>query len=222
MNFRRKGLTNLEIHLKGTLMSKNKIALSLAVAGILGASSALAETSAGFVGLQGNTGFGGHTTKVETATAAVTTQGTKTETSSYQFGILAGYKHFFVPKFGLRFYGLLDYANTEVSGVTTTSINADALFNFISGESWDLGGFGGVSLGYGSVEVGTATTTTTNGMDFGLNVGLRVTFAQHHGLELYSRIGLIGQEEKLTVNNNTVITRNKQDYIGGLRYIYSF
>ena len=203
-------------------MSKNKIALSLAVAGILGASSALAETSAGFVGLQGNTGFGGHTTKVETATAAVTTQGTKTETSSYQFGILAGYKHFFVPKFGLRFYGLLDYANTEVSGVTTTSINADALFNFISGESWDLGGFGGVSLGYGSVEVGTATTTTTNGMDFGLNVGLRVTFAQHHGLELYSRIGLIGQEEKLTVNNNTVITRNKQDYIGGLRYIYSF
>ena len=75
-------------------MSKNKIALSLAVAGILGASSALAETSAGFVGLQGNTGFGGHTTKVETATAAGTTQGTKTETSSYQFGILAGYKHF--------------------------------------------------------------------------------------------------------------------------------
>ncbi len=208
-------------------MSKNKIALSLAVAGILGASSALAETSAGFVGLQGNTGFGGHTTKVETATAAGTTQGTKTETSSYQFGILAGYKHFFVSKFGLRFYGLLDYANTEVSGVTSTninaSINADALFNFISGESWDLGGFGGVSLGYGSVEVGTATTTTTtDGMDFGLNVGLRVTFAQRHGLELYSRIGLIGQEEKLTVNNTTVITRNKQDYIGGLRYIYSF
>lgn len=132
-----------------------------------------------------------------------------------------------MPKFGLRFYGLLDYANTEVSGVTSTninaSINADALFNFISGESWDLGGFGGVSLGYGSVEVGTATTTTTtDGMDFGLNVGLRVTFAQLHGLELYSRIGLIGQEEKLTVNNNTVITRNKQDYIGGLRYIYSF
>ena len=208
-------------------MSKNKIALSLAVAGILGASSALAETSAGFVGLQGNTGFGGHTTKVETATAAGTTQGTKTETSSYQFGILAGYKHFFVSKFGLRFYGLLDYANTEVSGVTSTninaSINADALFNFISGESWDLGGFGGVSLGYGSVEVGTATTTTTtDGIDFGLNVGLRVTFAQRHGLELYSRIGLIGQEEKLTVNNTTVITRNKQDYIGGLRYIYSF
>lgn len=219
MDFRRKGLKNLEIH----LMSKNKIALSLVVAGILGASSALAETSAGFVGLQGNTGFGGHTTKVETATAAVTTQGTKTETSSYQFGILAGYKHFFVPKFGLRFYGLLDYANTEVSGVTTASINADTLFNFISGESWDLGGFGGVSLGYGSVEQGTSTTTkTTDGMDFGLNVGLRVTFAQHHGLELYSRIGLIGQEEKLTVNNNTVITRNKQDYIGGLRYIYSF
>ena len=208
-------------------MSANKIALSLAVAGILGATAAVAETSAGFVGLQGNTGFGGHTTKVETAAATGTTTGTKTETSSYQFGILAGYKHFFVPKFGLRFYGLLDYASSEVSSATTTnlnaSINADALFNFISGETWDLGGFGGVSLGYGSTETGTSTTSaTTDGMDFGLNVGLRISFAQHHGLELYSRIGLIGQEEKLTVGGNTVITRNKQDYIGGLRYTYSF
>ena len=208
-------------------MSANKIALSLAVAGILGATAAVAETSAGFVGLQGNTGFGGYTTKVETAAASGTTSGTKTETSSYQFGILAGYKHFFVPKFGLRFYGLLDYANAEEGGVTATnlnaSINADALFNFISGETWDLGGFGGVSLGYGSTETGTSTTSaTTDGMDFGLNVGLRISFAQHHGLELYSRIGLIGQEEKLTVSGNTVITRNKQDYIGGLRYTYSF
>ncbi len=50
-------------------MRANKIALSLALAGLLGASGALAESSAGFVGLQGNTGFGGHTTKVETATA---------------------------------------------------------------------------------------------------------------------------------------------------------
>ena len=208
-------------------MSINKFAVSVALAGILGASSALAETSAGFVGLQGNTGFGGHTTKVETATATGTTQGTKTETSSYQFGILAGYKHFFVSKFGLRFYGLLDYANTEVSGVASTninaSINADALFNFISGESWDLGGFGGVSLGYGSVEAGASTTTTTtDGMDFGLNVGLRVTFAQHHGLELYGRIGLIGQKQVDEAGNLTVTTRNKQDYIGGLRYIYLF
>ena len=207
-------------------MSANKIALSLAVAGILGATAAVAETSAGFVGLQGNTGFGGHTTKVETANTTGTS-GTKSKTSGYQFGILAGYKHFFVPKFGLRFYGLLDYANAEEGGVTATnlnaSINADALFNFISGETWDLGGFGGVSLGYGSTETGTSTTSaTTDGMDFGLNVGLRVTFAQHHGLELYSRIGLIGQKKELSVNNTTYITRNKQDYIGGLRYTYSF
>ena len=208
-------------------MSANKIALSLAVAGILGATAAVAETSAGFVGLQGNTGFGGYTTKVETATAQGTTSGTKTKTSGYQFGILAGYKHFFVPKFGLRFYGLLDYASEETGASTTTnlnaSINADALFNFVSGDTWDLGGFGGVSLGYGSKETGTSTTSaTTDGMDFGLNVGLRVTFAQHHGLELYSRIGLIGQKKELSVNNTTYITRNKQDYIGGLRYTYSF
>ena len=55
-------------------MSINKFALSVALAGILGASSALAETSGAFVGLQGNTGFGGHTKKVEyRATGATTT-----------------------------------------------------------------------------------------------------------------------------------------------------
>ena len=36
-------------------MSKNKIALSLAVAGILGASSALAETDGAFVGFKQDT-----------------------------------------------------------------------------------------------------------------------------------------------------------------------
>ena len=208
-------------------MRANKIALSLAVAGLLGASSALAESSAGFVGLQGNTGFGAHTTKVETATAAGTTSGTKTETSSYNFGILAGYKHLFMPRFGLRAYGLLDYANAESGGVTATNLNAslnlDAIFNILVGEGWDFGGFGGVSLGYGSAESATAgTSTTTDGMDFGVNVGLRVGVAEHHGLELYARIGLIGQKKELSVSNTTYITRNKQDYIGGLRYIYSF
>ena len=44
-------------------MSKNKIALSLAVAGILGASSALAETDGAFVGLQA--GYGGLKLKTE-------------------------------------------------------------------------------------------------------------------------------------------------------------
>ena len=209
-------------------MSKNKIALSLAVAGILGTSSALAETSAGFVGLQGNTGFGGHTKKVEYRATGATTTSQKTENSFYQFGILAGYKHFFVPKFGLRFYGLLDYANDEVKGGAknsnlTFSLNADALFNFISNESFDLGGFGGLSFGYATneVEIGTIATTL-DGIDFGLNVGLRANIAQHHGLELYGRIGLIGQKQVDEAGNLTVTTRNKQNYIGGLRYIYSF
>lgn len=223
-------------------MSKNKIVLSLAVAGILGASNVLAETSTGFVGLQGNTGFGGHTQKVENKIGN-SKNSQKTKTSFYQFGFLAGYKHFFVPKFGLRFYGLLDYANDEVTGTKnsnlTFSLNTDALFNFISNENFDLGGFGGLSIGYATREIELGSSSTTlDGIDFGLNVGLRANIAQHHSLELYTRIGLIGQKDEYNAGTTTITntgvatittntsgirtTRNKQDYIGGLRYTYSF
>ena len=208
-------------------MSIKKMALSFAFAGILGATAAVAEESGGFIGLQGNTSFQGDTRKVEYRATGGTTNSTKTETSSYQFGFLAGYKQFFVPKFGLRYYGVLNYQSSEASGTTNSRLgfnaNIDALFNFISDDSFDLGGFGGLSFGYVSTETDTGTTASTlDGIDFGLNVGLRVNVAKHHGLEFYTRIGLIGQKQEDTAGNLTVTTRNKQDYIGGLRYTFSF
>lgn len=205
-----------------------KFALSAALCGILGVSGAFAETSAGFVGLQGYTGFGSATHKTEYKGTNGSTAGSKNESSIYQLGFLAGYKHFFSPRFGLRFYGLLDYSKAEDNSDATVTqlgfnINADAMFNFVSNESLDFGAFGGLSFGYASNEAdASGVTTTQDGLDFGLNLGFRANVAQHHGIELYARIGLIGQEEEFTVNNSTVITRTKQDYIGGLRYIYSF
>ena len=76
-------------------MSKNKIALSVALAGILGASSALAETSGAFAGVQ--FGFGGANTKNEFCMSGGTSdyQTDSKSASALRYGFLAGYKQFY-------------------------------------------------------------------------------------------------------------------------------
>ena len=165
-------------------MSINKFALSFALAGILGASSALAETSGAFVGVQ--FGLGGANAKSEYA--AVSTDGqslgadaTKSA-SSFRYGFLEGYKQFFTEKFGLRYYGVIDFGQSEHkigsrSGVTqayfnftetikisTLNLNAnvDALYNFEQNDSFEFGVFGGLSLGYTSYK---AQSVAINGMN---------------------------------------------------------
>ena len=217
-------------------MSINKIAMSFALAGILGASGALAETSGVFVGLQGNTNFGSMTNKTEYEGG----DSEKNTNTQNQIGVLGGYKFFFMPEFGVRAYGVLNYQNRQnkyESGKDTDSTlgvnaNVDALYNFVSTESLDFGLFAGVSLGYASntskdePDVGDSSKTTTSGFDAGINFGLRANVAQNHGLELYSRFGLTEQKKDETENyggGDVKIThKNKQPYTIGLRYTYSF
>ena len=170
-------------------MSINKFALSVALAGILGASSALAETDGAFAGVQ--FGFGGANAKSEYA--AVYTDGqsfgadaTKSA-SSFRYGFLAGYKQFFTEKFGLRYYGVIDFGTqsehkigpsynvgasaaeayfnfTETIKISTLNLNAnvDALYNFKQNDSFEFGVFGGLSLGYTSYK---AQSVAINGVN---------------------------------------------------------
>ena len=155
-------------------MSKNKIALSLVVAGILGASSALAETDGVFAGVQ--FGFGGANTKNEFCMSGGTSdyQTDSKSASALRYGFLAGYKQFFTENFGLRYYGVVDYGAAdfkidnaiEMGGKTikfspkisalNLSANVDALYNFISNDSLEFGAFGGLSLAYASYEAKNA------------------------------------------------------------------
>ena len=154
-------------------MSKNKIALNLVVAGILGASSALAETSGAFAGVQ--FGFGGANTKNELCeSGAVSFYETDSKSASaLRYGFLAGYKQFFTENFGLRYYGVVDYGadfkidnafygdsmvikpSPKISALNL-SANVDALYNFISNDSLEFGAFGGLSLAYASYKAKNA------------------------------------------------------------------
>ena len=167
-------------------MSINKVALSVALAGILGASSALAETDGAFVGVQ--FGFGGANTKNEYCESGGGMSACTTDSksaSALRYGFLAGYKQFFTENFGLRYYGVVDYGadfkidnafymgkmvnfSPKISALNL-SANIDALYNFISNDSLEFGAFGGLSLAYASYKAKNAlmdvTPMTTGGSD---------------------------------------------------------
>ena len=160
-------------------MSKNKIALSLVVAGILGASSALAETSGAFVGVQ--FGLGGANTKNEICELGGGMSVCKTDSksaSALRYGFLAGYKQFFTENFGLRYYGVVDYGadfkiDNAIKGFSgeikfspkisalNLSANVDALYHFISNDSLEFGAFGGLSLAYANYKAKNALMDVT-------------------------------------------------------------
>ena len=156
-------------------MSINKFAVSVALAGILGASSALAETDGAFVGVQ--FGFGGAKTTNEFCIFGVCNTDSKSA-NALRYGFLAGYKQFFTENFGLRYYGVVDYgADSKIDNAVTfndvpikfspkisvlnLSANVDALYNFISNDSLEFGAFGGLSLAYASYKAKNALMDVT-------------------------------------------------------------
>ena len=204
-------------------MSINKFALSFALAGILGATVAVAETSGAFVGVQGNTNFSSNTFKRESNGGSC-----KNTDTQYQIGVLGGYKFFFMPEVGVRAYGVLNYQNSQskyddgkaTNSILSASANVDGLYNFVSSESLDFGVFAGLSLGYtkNTNKDRSGEKNSISGFDPGINFGLRANVAQNHGLELYSRFGLADIKK----TENGVTQKFRTPYTVGLRYAYSF
>lgn len=226
-------------------MSINKIALSFALAGILGASTALAETDGAFVGVQA--GYGGLKLKIENEHKD-TNDASNNESFSnshsangFRYGFLAGYKQFFTPEFGARYYASVDLGanykkdikeygekyTLKVSSYNITA-NADALYNFVSSSDLDFGAFLGLSLGYANhkLKVEGDNDIKANGFDLGINFGLRTNIAQNHGIELYSRFGVLQQKKEIKDTwddgSDTSTYKFQQPYQVGLRYTFSF
>ena len=153
-------------------MKKFKFIKRVIFAGILGISPLLAEESGWFAGAQ----FGGggvelvyeYCSGYSSGTTSCYTDPQEQDFEGYRWGLLGGYKQFFTPKFGLRYYGSFNmgpynydgtaYNSNNRTDIRTTFTNKldeytfhlhiDALYNFITNESTDFGVFGGVGLGY--------------------------------------------------------------------------
>lgn len=209
-------------------MSKNKIALSFALAGILGATNAVAEMDGFFVG--GQLGFGSSKATLQETYQRFDDKYQPTG-SAFRYGILGGYKQFFTLEFGARYYAVLDYGTYDIEGLDVNTlnfnINADALLNFITQKDLDFGTFAGLSLGYSNHSFDISSDMEPSGFDLGINFGFRANVAKNHGIELYSRFGLLKQSKEgngydYDFGAYKMNFELQQPYSMGFRYTYSF
>ena len=205
-----------------------KMFVSSALALALSCGVLVAEESGIFVGL--GLGYGGVQLKgMESSDAH------QFSPSGLSYEVLLGYKQFFTPNFGLRYYANLATAYTakKIEGknqkinVMNYGVNVDALYNFVTDDSLSFGAFLGLGLGANTwsgkaiseEEIGITDKLNKTSFNVALNVGLRTEIAKHHGIELAARVPFIAttlydkDDIKLTV---------KQKYNVGLRYIFSF
>ncbi|MGX2973297.1 outer membrane beta-barrel protein [Helicobacter sp. T3_23-1059] len=141
----------------------SKMVTSVAVASVL-ANGVFAEESGVFVGLE----------------AGASIMNTKSETTDFKdskygfggnYGFIVGYKQFFNPHIGLRYYANINYMQADVYAsiapdisqdgiiyntsradtinfmLVNYAVNVDFLGNFIAKENVDFGGFVGIGLG---------------------------------------------------------------------------
>lgn len=163
--------------------------LSVAVASAL-AASAVAEESAGFIGLELG-GSGGKQEAKITATSPIAsgTASDNLETYGVNVGIVGGYKAFFTSWFGLRAYANLNFIHTlneemikEADGSNLSTdqaisalnygVNLDLLFNVLAFQQANLGLFVGAGLGantfFASNAIDAAKKKTAAHPDFAL------------------------------------------------------
>lgn len=131
------------------------------------------------------------------------------------FSFVLGYMHNLGDKFGLRYYGVID-----ANGFFAMNYNAnvDMLYTLTQSESVELRAFAGAWLGYVNFEE-NYDDGENNGLDLGVNAGVRAVFGQKHGVDFYARFGFLTQSKEY---DNMIKWEVSQPYLIGVRYTYTF
>lgn len=172
---------------------------------------AFAEESGIIIGV--GAGYGNGEFKAD---AAQKNQGGDTTGGGADIGVIAGYKFFFLDSLGLRVYGNFNYQPSfnfdRIGGAQNNQgdikanmmnygINADLLYDFLSGENFNLGIFAGVGLGANTFGGDTIKQyenipmikdkLNKTGFDASLNVGVRTNFYKNFGIEVGAKIPFV-------------------------------
>lgn len=185
--------------------------LIMAFLGLLVATCAVAEQSAWFVG--GQLGLAQHKSSVDLTGWRIQLVGDSFDHSQMglKLGVLVGYKQFFTPEFGLRYYA----KHSRGNNYNTTDANVDAIYTFALSDESKFGVFAGFGFGF----AGYTQATAKMGFDYALNLGARWLFSEKHSMEFFARIGL--SEHKKSVARSFDY-KDSQPIEAGVRYIYSF
>lgn len=216
-------------------MGINKMALSLAVVGVLGASSALAEQNGAFIG--GGFGFHGASRKTTNYNLILTNvklqEGNAQDTS---ISLVAGYKNIDKENSGTRVYINYDFNNVKIekesgetilSGYYIVGINGDWLYNF----NPKFGVFVGANLG--AINWGKDIWSLAPEKDSEVwklyaagQLGLRWILGetQKHSVELFAKFPFTETTIVYQTPQGEQVgeTKLKQQYNAGFRYVYTF
>lgn len=133
------------------------------------------------------------------------------------YSFVFGYMHNLGDKFGLRYYGVIDANNFFA---VNYNANVDVLYTLTQSESAELRAFAGAWLGYVDFEFGDDYGRENNeGLDLGVNAGVRAVFGQKHGVDFYARFGFLTQSKEY---DNMIKWEVSQPYLIGVRYTYTF
>ena len=231
-------------------MSINKLAASLVLARLLGASSVLADeqplTAASQTSDKAGTFIGVYLgsnaadlkysfkRQLDNTGYAISASGVGAATSSSRLGIVSGRYISIDDRMGFRVYGSVDFGDDlyNIAG------NADFLYSFLKFEKVELRGFIGAWVGpviyqqksFNPLGDSEAATHFIYGVDGGLNVGARVVLFDRHGIELFWRNGFREMETKIEesvelnagAGTDTTTWKLKQSYQTGIRYTFTF
>ena len=174
--------------------------------------------------------------------------GVKPSTASFNVGLNAGYQYFFVPMVGVRGYLGYDFNGSrsymKVSDILpgekdisvsfqNITLNADVMVNFLNTDSFTLGAYVGLGLGYGITSVThekkiiqDIIKDMLNGMDYNgfnipINVGIAATFGGSHKVEIGAKIQALsaGYSSK-SKNDKAEILINTHVINVGYSYIF--
>lgn len=211
-----------------------KLIVSGALALAFSTSAVVAEESGAFVGVDlGLANLSKMTSESNGGTRTTYALG------SLRYGLMGGYKWFFTENVGLRAYVALNNGTSYLQDASTqtpngnqfnsmfVNANVDFLNTFYNSEQVSAGWFAGLSLGVGIHSGGIVKATTANsnlsnisGFDMGINLGLRTLFGKKHGIEFFTRFGVIGASATAEPIKTDMSTT--QIYNTGVRYTYNF
>ena len=221
-----------------------KLIVSGALALAFSTSAVVAEESGAFVGV--DLGLANLSKMTSESSMNGGTQ-TTYALGSLRYGLMGGYKWLFTENVGLRAYVALNNGTSYLQDASTggnnqtpngnqfnsmfVNANVDFLNTFYNSEQVSAGWFAGLSLGVGIHSGGIVKATTANsnlsnisGFDMGINLGLRTLFGKKHGIEFFTRFGVIGASATAEINGTPTKTdmSTTQIYNTGVRYTYNF
>lgn len=190
-----------------------KLALSLALAGIVGATSAVAESEGFFVGGS----LANRSIKAEIESNTLYSYGVSGTFSAIKLGIVGGYNQNFTPELGLRYYAHADFLDDTIN----LNANVDALYSFFKNDQMEVRGFAGLFAGLASHDW---VSESISGFDLGLNLGARFVLLEKHGIELFGKFGFLSQDKDYSYANTVgkYTYKISQPYQIGVRYTFSF